>query len=1250
MILRWSSIMKAVSLVIVIWMNVIEVNGKKPKRNPSCPVGFNLAVTKKEDPICYRRKGPEVFADAFDGCQGNLYTSALYNSLNISDTNVILWTEYKSIYPGGPFIDWSYSSSIGQLLLSTYDVNYNPDLGLDEELCLVIDPVSNFTATKCDEKHYRYCFVKPYPDEEDMTDDGCEDLRDSWRFKAPKSTCLSVLSGVGGGPVRATWRQAQELCEKKGGSILNRGWRYSNNPMFRAAGFNRTYPLGIIMSSDFSMLRYDAQDDHSEIPETDWNFEDNVLSSDTLLGALHDKFWYLVNSSYIFYDVICERSLRRRNITMKLTLDTDNKLMLYLNDSLKDSDVYCFSDSVIHYPTRIKVYRDDDTVFVLKPITDGYYWCVHTDTENYRISESNKVLFIREKQSLTNIYATKIRLKKRYNFENLEKMYRSWIKKLKEYVFYRTKYTQIYGEGSLYSNDTEKLLKQFKNSSPGLDWKDKEIVHNTKIKRLYLDGRTALLHVELNSDMIPVTPGWWDDMDVEYMKPAFYCKDFDSVPARKLGESVTTADCRTYHCVGDFNEGVQWVTTAAEGCTTKPPLPASTTISLRDWKFQDDVTQIMPTLIARVTTHEEPMKVREVSDSSEESTEYFRPTPTPTIPTTESTLEYETERTTEGIITETLPPFTQPPTSTETTEPAITTTTTQITTTIPAEEQLQQVLEDLDRLLNNVTAPILVENIENVFDQVDVLLNVDDQFSIPGELLHMLDRLGSAVYLNGTGSAATVRPNIALVMADAEPLNPVRGLRIATSNETSFTKECFEVLSDEPNSTTLNNVDNEAVVHLPQSVAESSRRISFVVFRNDRAFVATQGQFSVNSRVLSVNVENLTQFNMGEVVDIHMSPLTSEPGRNYSRACAYWHFLDDGSGYWSKQGCTFIKASQPGMLDTCRCDHLTHFAEILVPKSVFSQTDEDTLELLSVVGSCASLFGLLMVGLTAAMFRTWRRDYSNKIWFQLCISIMLVMVCFLAVVYSKFDQYNVACMLVGVVLHYSVLASFCWMLVAAVLSYRRLVLVFTRDASHKLLRASAFSWGAPCAVVGILLSVAPHSYAGRFEEKMPSGSFCYPSGLALWLAVYVPIVLMLLANWTLFCLIVRSVFASRRIQRHGDTNEALRCASVSCLLVFLFGLPWVFGLFAFNIVAAYLFTLTANFQGFVLFLFFVLGNKKTRDLWLNKLKIKQTRKVPVTSSTYSNRSTGWRGNAVGLMETKSSKPRSLSSPDDSRFS
>lgn len=240
---------------------------------------------------------------------------------------------------------------------------------------------------------------------------------------------------------------------------------------------------------------------------------------------------------------------------------------------------------------------------------------------------------------------------------------------------------------------------------------------------------------------------------------------------------------------------------------------------------------------------------------------------------------------------------------------------------------------------------------------------------------------------------------------------------------------------------------------------------------------------------------------------------------------------------------------------------------------------------------------------------------------QLCIAILLLVISFLVIVFAKFDHYNISCILVGMLLHYSVLASFCWMLVAAVMSYRKLVVVFTRDVSHKLLRASTFSWGFPGFVIVLLLAVDVHTYERHFEEKHPSGAFCYPSGITLWLAVYAPIVLILLANFTLFGLILRTVFASKKIQKQYDPKETIRGVAVSCLLVFLFGLPWIFGLFANNIVPAYIFAFTATFQGFILFLFFILGNKKTRGLWINKLKIKLIRKTTVVTSTSTNRST-----------------------------
>ncbi|XP_045485064.1 uncharacterized protein LOC111001031 isoform X1 [Pieris rapae] len=1221
-----------IGFVILSW---ISTPFSMAKKKYTCPIGFSIAYTReKGHPICYRLKGPESFSDKYTDCVGNLYTSKLYLDLNFTSPNMVLWTEFRSLYPGGTFVDWSFTKSMGTELDSSFEVNIDPTIDIGEELCVAMDPISNFTAVKCSDKYFSYCFVRPYSDEEDISDIGCEDIRDAVRFWSPESTCLTVLTGVAGGLVRATWKQAQDLCGKRGSSLMYRGWRYSNSPIFHDAGYNNTYPLGVVMNSEFTSLRYDTVYDQSEVPASDWNFnETSNNNSDTLLGALRDDFWYLVNGSYIFFDVICERSVTIKKLSMNLNIDIDNKITLTINDTIDSDKVFCYTDSIQRYPTKVGKRRKDDTnTFIVKPEKDGYYWCTHVDVKHYETAESNKILFIREKQSVVNVFAVKLRHQKRLKLDVIDKMSKLWEMKLKEYIYFRNKYESVFGE--LNSNKSEETLKSFKLSNPGLEWKDKSIIEKIKVQRLYLDAQDVLLHVELSPNIFAVSPGVWDGLEIMYMKPVYYCKGFDTVPTVALGDSIASFGCRTHTCVGDFNDGVQWVTSATRDCST----PVTYYIDA-EVEVNTEVHYVMP------TANPTPETLRHSTDSSSESTEDEDVvtkdeilTATPSLPPDEI-LTGTPYITTEGIATGT--PFIP----TDLTPPSLSTTPAPPR---PPEEVLQQVMDDLMSLTDD-TNPIFVENITTVFDQVDHLLEDSDDLTIPSQMLHMLDRLGSTIKLNGSHVATAVRSNIALVMADATPNNPVRGIRIAARSDDVFVNDAFQVISVAPNETSLQRGDSEAVVVLPGSVSDSQRRVSFVVFRNDKAFQNTD-LHAVNSRVLSIKVENVTKFTGGEVIDIHLSPISSNISRNQSRTCGYWNFLDDGSGSWSQDGCTFIPSTGNGVLDTCRCTHLTHFAEILIPKEVFSERHENILEMITVIGCCVSLFGLSLVAVTAIMFRSWRRDFSNKIWLQLCIAIFLMALTFIVVVFARFSTYNIPCMLIGVALHYSVLASFCWMLVAAVLSYRRLVLVFTRDASHKLLRASVFSWGLPCAIVGILLSVAPHSYAGRFEEKTPTGAFCYPSGVSLWVTVYAPICAVIFVNWTLFILIVRSVFASRRIQRHGDTNEALRCASVSCLLVFLFGLPWIFGLFASNIVSAYLFTLTASYQGFILFIFFVVGNKKTRDLWLNKLKIKQTRKVPVTSSSYSNRSTGWRPNTNTTIETKVSKPKSLSTPDDSRFS
>ena len=70
----------------------------------------------------------------------------------------------------------------------------------------------------------------------------------------------------------------------------------------------------------------------------------------------------------------------------------------------------------------------------------------------------------------------------------------------------------------------EGILRDFKASRPDLNPKEKEILYGLKLKKLFLDGKTVVLHLNLHPSMKPVQPGTWDDIEIVYMKPVYYCK------------------------------------------------------------------------------------------------------------------------------------------------------------------------------------------------------------------------------------------------------------------------------------------------------------------------------------------------------------------------------------------------------------------------------------------------------------------------------------------------------------------------------------------------------------------------------------------------------------------------------------------------------------------------------------------------------------------------------------------------------
>lgn len=341
-----------------------------------------------------------------------------------------------------------------------------------------------------------------------------------------------------------------------------------------------------------------------------------------------------------------------------------------------------------------------------------------------------------------------------------------------------------------------------------------------------------------------------------------------------------------------------------------------------------------------------------------------------------------------------------------------------------------------------------------------------------------------------------------------------------------------------------------------------------------------------------------------------------------SNVCGYWDFHSDT---WSHDGCEFGGSS--GYFDPvvmCACSHLTHFAYLVMGtyfNSVPGEVDvvhidhhQDALDLITLLGCSLSLAGILGITITAIVFPSWREKAGSKVLLHLSASIALqmILICFVNTEVRSMNYFLnkqwMGCVAMGAMLHYSVLVAFMWMLITAYLQFLRYVRVIGPTRSNRFfLKSSIFGWGVPLIPVCIVVIFAPDSYIPNLQQI--DQGICYPTGYSLYLGVIVPMGIIVVANLVIFIMVIYHIMrgpdGKLRTSSANDRDLTLAQLRLSVLLFFLLGLTWIFGLCAstqVGLVFSYLFCLTATLQGFVLFLYFVILDPITRNLWGQWLK------------------------------------------------
>lgn len=406
---------------------------------------------------------------------------------------------------------------------------------------------------------------------------------------------------------------------------------------------------------------------------------------------------------------------------------------------------------------------------------------------------------------------------------------------------------------------------------------------------------------------------------------------------------------------------------------------------------------------------------------------------------------------------------------------------------------------------------------------------------------------------------------------------------------------------------------------LPTSQSAPDVRIVITVYYNDLLFKEYKNVTHAKSsgKIISVSIPGYGP-NLPALLPIYMKSHNYTTERQ--KKCGYWNFRYKNG--WSNDGCEYGGSSNttagndPVVL--CACSHLTHFSYLVLGTYVHSIRNDDdvviikthqiALDMITLLGCSLSLLGIFGIAVTALVFRSWREKPSSKVLLQLsgAVGLQMILLCFIntenSAIQLVLEEKWLACIALGASLQYSILVAFSWMLITAYLQFMRYVKVLGQTrASRFFLKSFLIGWMMPLIPVLLVVIIAPHSYIHGIKNT--NSGICYPSGLALYFGVILPIGVIILANLIIFLLVIYNIlYGPGGKLRTNERDLTLSQLRLSVFLFFLLGLTWIFGFLASTkagLIFSYFFCLTATIQGFVLFVYFIILDPGTRKLWRN---------------------------------------------------
>ncbi|XP_073727070.1 adhesion G-protein coupled receptor G1-like isoform X2 [Misgurnus anguillicaudatus] len=398
------------------------------------------------------------------------------------------------------------------------------------------------------------------------------------------------------------------------------------------------------------------------------------------------------------------------------------------------------------------------------------------------------------------------------------------------------------------------------------------------------------------------------------------------------------------------------------------------------------------------------------------------------------------------------------------------------------------------------------------------------------------------------------------------------------------------------------------IVHISSETLQKRRNEGMntimIVSLINKTFFVTNSSHEVISGdyVLGVWLRNRLRVkeihNISEPVQLRFN----NTNQNENGTCVYWHFDQNHNGYWSTEGCS---TSVTNTEFVCSCNRLGFFAVLINPK-IPEEIHIVHLNYISYVGSALSIGFTATAMIIFLCQRKKHSDHSMIIHAQLAGSLFLLHISFLcSAVFS--DRSDQVCKALGLILHWSLLATFSWTAIEGFHLYMLLVLVFNIYIRRYMLKISLVAWGVPTVTVMIYGIIdkytSVYSKYAIYEEKDKStnASICWittPTVISYIAMNSYPGLVMIFNMVMLVVVLVKMhQLRSQDVQIKDNKKRLWKDWVFLHGFCFVLGVPWSLVFFTrapLNLPLLYRFTILNSFQGVFLFLCFLTVTCKAR--------------------------------------------------------